>query len=211
MISRTPTLGLAQLPLNPAYFSHVRCYSPPVAMNHPRALRCCFLLLLAGAAQAAPLPRQVVSAGGTVVKNGNTYDIPASLGTTKGANLFQTFIQFDLAQGEVASFGGPAGISNILARVTGSRSFIDGTIRSTIPNAKLFLMNSHGVTFEEHAHLDINGSFTVTTADVIKLSDGGRFDALDATKDSLTAGAISAYGFLGQPANSIVVSTRARR
>jgi filamentous hemagglutinin family protein len=148
----------------------------------------------------------VVSAGGTVVKSGTTYDIPASLGTTRGANLFQTFVQFDLAQGEVANFGGAAGISNILARVTGSRSFIDGTIHSTTPNVKLFLMNSKGVTFEEHAHLDINGSFAVTTADVIKLSDGGRFDAVDPTKDSLTAGAISAYGFLGQQANTLVVN-----
>lgn len=177
-------------------------------MTRPRPLRAlhwCFLLL-AGAAQAAPPPRQVVTAGGALVKNGNTYDIPASLGTTRGANLFQTFIKFDLAQGEVASFGGPANIANILARVTGGRSFIDGTIRSTIPNAKLFLMNSKGVTFEEHAHLDINGSFAVTTADLIKLGDGGRFDALDASKDSLTAGPISAYGFLGQQANSITVS-----
>lgn len=171
----------------------------------PRLFGWSLWLLLAGAAAAA-LPPKVVSAGGTVVKTGGNYDIPASLGTRVGGNLFHTFIQFDLAQGEVATFGGPSGISAILARVTGSRSLIDGTIRSTISGASLFLLDSHGVTFGEHAHLDVSGSFAVTTADVLKLADGGHFDAVDPSKDSLTAGPISAYGFLGQQSNSIALN-----
>src|SRR6266581_2007790 len=47
-----------------------------------------------------------------------------------------------------SSFNGPAGILNILSRITGGQqSQIDGTIRSTITGANLYLMNPAGVLF----------------------------------------------------------------
>src|SRR5947207_2086962 len=67
---------------------------------------------------------------------GPNYAIPASVGKTVGNNLFHSFGQFSLSQGDVATFSGPSNIQNILTRVTGgSVSSIDGTIQSTIPGA----------------------------------------------------------------------------
>ena len=77
--------------------------------------------------------------------SGPNYNITASLGRIQGNNLFQSFSQFDLVNGDIATFSGPVNIQNILSRVTGSgASSIDGTIRSTINGANLFFINPHG-------------------------------------------------------------------
>ena len=48
---------------------------------------------------------------------GPNFLIPASLGQTRGGNLFQSFGQFNLATGETATFSGPSSINNVIARV----------------------------------------------------------------------------------------------
>src|SRR6266853_19552 len=107
-----------------------------------------------------------VGAAGAIGKVGGNFAIPQTLGTKVGGNLFHSFSQFDLSAGESATFSGPNDVSNILARVTGgSASSIDGTIRSTIPNANLFLINPSGVLFGPNAKLEVDGSFAATTAD----------------------------------------------
>src|SRR5882757_160336 len=63
--------------------------------------------------------------------SGPTYNINAGMGLTRGNNLFHSFSQFNLSQGDVAAFSGPASIQNILCRVTGGNvSSIDGTIHT---------------------------------------------------------------------------------
>jgi len=57
-------------------------------------------------------------------------------------------------------------------------------------------MNPKGVVFGANAKLDVSGSFAVTTANYLKLSDGGRFNASLGGQDSLTAAPVSAFGFL---------------
>ena len=65
---------------------------------------------------------------------GPNYQIPADLGQQVGGNLFHSFGQFSIDTGESATFSGPNSVNNIIGRVTGGEaSFIDGTIRSTIP------------------------------------------------------------------------------
>ena len=133
---------------------------------------------------------------GSVVAHAG-FDFGISGGTKVGGNLFHSFSNFDLVSGESATFSGPGDVTNILARVTGgSASSIDGTIRSTIAGANLFLMNPRGVVFGPNASLDVSGSFAVTTADYIKMSDGGRFNASLSGQDSLTSAPVSAFGFL---------------
>src|ERR1700735_4913562 len=135
---------------------------------------------------------------GSVLPDANSvFTIDASLGTGRGNNLFHSFGQFNLSQGDTASFTGPANILNILARVTGGKpSMIDGTIdTTTMPNANFFLINPFGVVFGQHAQVNVNGSFAVTTADYVKLADGGRFDARNPANDVLTAAPVSAFGF----------------
>ncbi|HTE92729.1 MAG TPA: filamentous hemagglutinin N-terminal domain-containing protein, partial [Bradyrhizobium sp.] len=151
---------------------------------------------------AAPASPGVVLDSGqpavTTNANGaNDYGLAANLGKLMGGNLFFSFSQFDLATAESATFSGPASVQNVLARVTGgSASSIDGTLRSTIPGANLFLMNPAGVMFGPNAKLDISGSFVVSTADYVKLADGGKFNAKPGGDDVLTSAGVSAFGFL---------------
>ena len=104
---------------------------------------------------------------------GPNYTISDGMGQIRGPNLFHSFGQFNLSKGESATFTGPNTIANILSRVTGgSPSSIDGTIRSQIPGANLFLLNPSGVIFGPNASLDVSGSFHVSTANVLRFSDG---------------------------------------
>ena len=129
---------------------------------------------------------------------GPDYAIPESVGQTRGANLFHSFGQFSLGSGESATFGGSAGIGNIIARVTGGAiSSIDGRISSTITGANLYLINPSGIVFGQNARLDLSGSFHASTADYIGLADGGRFDAHTPANSVLTTAAPAAFGFLG--------------
>ncbi len=129
---------------------------------------------------------------------GPNFQVTADFGQRRGANLFHSFSHFSLANGETATFSGPGEVQNILSRVTGGGvSQIDGTIRSTIPGANLFLVNPAGVLFGPNAAIDISGSLAVSTADYLKLVDGGRFDAKAPEGTVLTAAPIEAFGFLG--------------
>jgi filamentous hemagglutinin family protein len=130
---------------------------------------------------------------------GPNYNITAGMGATRGNNLFQSFSQFSLKSGDVATFTGPANIQNILSRVTGgSPSSIDGTIRSDIAGANFFFINPNGIIFGPKAAIDVSGSFTASTANYLKLADGAKFVAsLDADDSGLSTAPVSAFGFLG--------------
>jgi filamentous hemagglutinin family protein len=145
--------------------------------------------------------------GTTVTPSGNLYNING--GTIKGTNQFHSFGQFSVGTGDIASFNGPAGIQNILSRVTGGNiSEIDGTLRSTISGANLFLMNPSGILFGPNAQLDVGGSFHATTANYIGLADGTRFNAIaSADGPLLTAAPPAAFGFLTSNPAPIDVDT----
>ena len=118
--------------------------------------------------------------------SGPDFSIEATHGTTVGSNLFHSFSEFNLSSAQSATFNGPASTNNVIGRVTsGSASNIDGQIRSTIPNANLFLVNPHGLIFGPNATLDVQGSFYASTADYIELADGQRFTAMPSAQDAL--------------------------
>jgi filamentous hemagglutinin family protein len=155
-------------------------------------------------------PAQVVldgkfGTGGAL--SGPNYTITAGMGAIRGNNLFQSFSQFNLVAGDVATFTGPANIKNILSRVTGgSPSSIDGTIRSGIAGANFFFINPSGVVFGPNAILDVSGSFAASTANYLKLADGAKFvAALDADDSGLSSAPVSAFGFLGNSSASVNV------
>src|SRR5438132_4166709 len=128
---------------------------------------------------------------------GPNYMIQASFGRQVGSNLFQSFSQFNLNSSESATFSGPNTVHNILARVTdGNPSSIDGTVNSSIPGANLFFLNPAGVIFGAHAQVNVSGSFAVSTANYLKLADGGRFYSSLGGGDVLTSAPVSAFGFL---------------
>jgi filamentous hemagglutinin family protein len=137
---------------------------------------------------------------------GPNYAISDSVGQIRGPNLFHSFGQFNLSQGESATFTGPDTITHILGRVTGGNpSNIDGTIRSQIPGANLYLLNPSGVLIGPHASLDMSGAFHVSTADVIRLADGGAFFAHPAAPSVLTVAPPAAFGFLSPAPAKITV------
>ena len=125
--------------------------------------------------------------------NSYTYTIDEGDGTLVGSNLFLSFSQFNLGFNtkgpvpETAIFDAP-GTSNIIARITGGSSRIDGTLAEAMgTNANLFLVNSAGIVFTTHATLDLNGALTISTADSLVLNGGGVFSAAPNAIDNLIA------------------------
>lgn len=137
---------------------------------------------------------------------GPNYQIPAQYGEQHGGNLFHSFGKFNVSTGESATFSGPDSVQNIIGRVTwGYPSAIDGTLRSTIPNANLFLLNPAGVLFGPNATVDVSGSFHVSTADYLRLGENDRFYA-DPTKPSvLSTAPVEAFGFLTHTPASVSI------
>jgi filamentous hemagglutinin family protein len=134
------------------------------------------------------------------------FTIGENLGQRVGNNLFHSFERFNVPTDGSATFTGSLGIQNVLARVTGpTSSNIDGTLRSTIPDANLYLMNLNGIRFGEHARLDVLGSFHATTADSIRLGKDGQFNAREPSKSLLTVAPPSAFGFLSNTPATIRV------
>jgi len=156
-----------------------------------------FALCAAGpTANAQIVTDGTVGPGGPLT--GPNYAIGANLGSQVGGNLFHSFSQFNVNTGQSATFSGPVDVTNIISRVTGSSfSNIDGLLASTIPGANLYLINPKGVLFGANATLDVQGSFYASTANHLKLADGGRFDATTPASSSLTSAPPSAFGFLG--------------
>ncbi|MCP6760538.1 MAG: filamentous hemagglutinin N-terminal domain-containing protein [Fischerella sp. CENA71] len=87
-------------------------------------------------------------------------------GAIRGSNLFHSFQDFNVNAGRGAYFSNPAGIANILTRVTGGNpSNILGRL-GVLGNANLFLLNPKGIYFGPNASLDLRGgSFFGSTAD----------------------------------------------
>ena len=157
-----------------------------------------FYMLLSIVAQTAVAE---VVLDGSLGKSGSlagpNYAIDAALGTQVGGNLFHSFQSFNLSRDETATFSGDANIFNVIGRVTGGNpSQIDGTLRSTIPNADLYLINPAGLLFGATAKLDVLGSFHASTATVLQLNDGGKLYAHIAPDSVLTSAPPSAFGFL---------------
>lgn len=126
----------------------------------------------------------------------NDYGIPSTLGKTAGSNLFFSFSSFNLDTNESATFSGPDSIANILARVTGGPSSIDGVLRSQITGANLYLLNPAGVLFGPNAKLDLSGSLTVSTANTVRFQKGKPFDTTPSARDStLSSAAVASFGF----------------
>jgi len=135
---------------------------------------------------------------------GPDYLIGADLGRQHGGNLFHSFKYFNLNRFESATFSGPNNINNVISRVTGGNpSNIDGLIRSTIP-ADMYFLNPNGLMFGPNARLDVQGSFHASTADYLRLGNGGRFDARNHRSSLLTVAPVEAFGFLtGSPAEIV--------
>lgn len=137
------------------------------------------------------------SLGDSVNLTGPDYTIGQELGQVSGSNLFHSFDQFNLMAGESALFTGDSQISNIIGRITGGPSFIDGEIGSSITGANLFLINQAGMIFGKNASLNLTGAFHASTADYLQFSNSERFYSNPIKSSILNASAPESFGFLG--------------
>ncbi len=148
-------------------------------------------------------PAQVLSAPG-VATNVN---IPQSLGTTVGNNLFHSFSTFNVETGQTVTFQENItnSLTNVISRVTGgSVSNLDGMLRSTPGgHADFYFINPAGVVFGANATLDVAGAVHISTADQLNFQDGGHYNATNPNASSLSSSAPTSFGFLGtSPANN---------
>jgi filamentous hemagglutinin family protein len=180
---------------------------PRTTGGHRALDRVLDLLLLAGA--FAELQAQVVMDGSVGPKGslaGPQYQIVSGLGSQIGPNLFHSFSQFDLKAKEAAQFSGPSSVHNVFARVTGgSASSINGKIECTIAGADFYLLNPAGIVLGPGATINVDGAFTVSTADYIRLEDNGQINARRPAQSVLTAAPVEAFGFLGPTQGKIEI------
>jgi filamentous hemagglutinin family protein len=136
-----------------------------------------------------------------LIQGGNTDRIDG--GATRGSNLFHSFSQFNITDGQRVYFANPTGVQNILTRVTGGRSDILGTL-GVNGAANLFLLNPNGIVFGPNAQLDVGGSFIGTTAIGVQFGDQGSFTVNQTDAPPLLTIQPSALAFTAQSTGSIV-------
>src|ERR671933_482162 len=153
-------------------------------------------------AQGQPIQATADGTGTLVTPNGNRFDIQG--GTQAGSNLFHSFLQFGLSEGQIANFLSNPNIQNILGRVTGGdASIINGLIQVTGGNSNLYLMTPAGIVFGAGASLNVPAAFTATTANGIGFGDNG-FNATGTNDYSALVGTPSTFAFTTNQPGSII-------
>ena len=162
---------------------------------------------------ASPLAQAQITLDGSLgpagALEGLDVEIPAELGRRLGGNLFHSFGHFHVPSGGSALFTGPAGIDHVIGRVTGGEvSSIDGLLGTAFEGSApdLWLVNPAGVVFGPNATLDVQGGLHVSTADYLRLGNGGRFAADLGQGGTLTSAPPAAFGFLGAGTGSLTVN-----
>jgi filamentous hemagglutinin family protein len=160
---------------------------------------------LAPSAPTTPIaPEPSPNGTGTLVTSPDDNQFNITGGTQSGANLFHSFEQFSLNQGQIANFISNPDIQNILGRIVGGNpSVINGLIEVTGGNSNLFLMNPAGIIFGSNASLNVPASFTATTATGIGF-DNNWFNALDSNDYASLSGTPNAFAFTSSQPGSII-------
>ncbi|KST65762.1 two-partner secretion domain-containing protein [Mastigocoleus testarum] len=127
--------------------------------------------------QAQLIPDNTLGEENSVVTPVNSLKNRIDGGAIRGSNLFHSFKEFNIDDGQSVYFDNPGAVANILTRVTGrNSSSILGKL-GVLGNANLFLINPNGIIFGQNASLDISGSFTASTTPNILFDNGWKFSA----------------------------------
>ena len=152
-------------------------------------------LLLSPAARGQPITPAPDGTGTAVTDSGNQFNINGGQLSKDGTNLFHSFQQFGLKDGQIVNFISNPNIRNILGRVVGGdASYINGLIQVTGGNSNLFLMNPAGIVFGTNAQLNVPGSFLATTATGIGLGNNW-FQAVGVNEYTMLIGTPSTLNF----------------
>ncbi|MFV2057816.1 MAG: filamentous hemagglutinin N-terminal domain-containing protein, partial [Thiohalomonadales bacterium] len=119
----------------------------------------------------------------------------------RGANLFHSFDEFSIANGDTAQFTdlSNSNFSNVILRVTGgNESSIYGTIQTGegLDTANLYLLNPTGIIFGDGASVDIGGSFYASTADQLKFKGEDTVMPTGTTSSTFYSADVEAFGFI---------------
>jgi filamentous hemagglutinin family protein len=129
-------------------------------------------MLLPLAARSQPIVPASDGTNTAVNAEQNRFNITGGQLSGDGTNLFHSFSQFNLNEGQTANFLTNTSIQNILTRISGGDvSVINGLISVSGGNSNLFLMNPAGIVFGQNARLNIPGAFFATTATGIGFGD----------------------------------------
>lgn len=141
----------------------------------------------------------------TKVHSSNQLNFTITNGKQVGSNLFHSFKEFSVREGETASFDNSLDIKNIITRVTGnSISHINGLLQ-TKGSANLFFINPNGIIFGSNASLDIKGSFIASTASKLLFAGGTEFSVTDTQASPLLTENIPVGLQFGQTAEPIQI------
>src|SRR5207253_33278 len=128
---------------------------------------------------------------------------------------FHSFQQFGLNANQIANFLSNPKIQNILTRVVGGEaSQINGLIQVSGGNSNLFLMNPSGIVFGSSATLNVQGSFTATSANGIgftmpqpgNIINAGNLVVTQGQNLSLLGGSAINTGSLTAPGGNITIA-----
>jgi filamentous hemagglutinin family protein len=106
-------------------------------------------------------------------------------GAQRGSNLFHSFTDFSIGDGQRVDFANPIGVNNIITRVTDTPSNINGTL-GVLGNANLFFLNPNGIFFGQNSRLDMSGTFVGSTANGLKFADGNIYSTVNPQAPLLT-------------------------
>jgi len=152
-------------------------------------------LLLSPAATGQPITPAPDGTGTAVTDSGNQFNINGGQLSKDGTNLFHSFQQFGLKDGQIVNFISNPNIRNILGRVVGGdASYINGLIQVRGGNSNLFLMNPAGIVFGSNAQLNVPNSFLATTATGIGLGNNW-FHAVGVNEYAMLIGTPSTFYF----------------
>ncbi|TAG93464.1 MAG: CHAT domain-containing protein [Oscillatoriales cyanobacterium] len=165
---------------------------------------CPFSLLIFNTfAQAQTIVPAADGTGTNVTNTDNRYDIRGGSLSGDGANLFHSFQRFGLNEGQIANFLTNPAIKNILGRISGDASLINGLITVTGGNSNLFLINPAGIVFGPNASLNVPASFTATTATGVGFGSNF-FNAIGINNFSTLVGTPNAFYFgVAQPGSIV--------
>ncbi|AFZ19717.1 CHAT domain-containing protein [Allocoleopsis franciscana] len=151
----------------------------------------------------------IVSAGdgtGTIITpDENQLNIQGGSLSQDGSNLFHSFEQFGLQEGQIANFLSQPSIQNILGRVVGGNpSIINGLIQVTGGNSNLYLLNPAGIVFGVQASLNVPSDFIATTATGIGFSEKNWFNAVGGNDYPSLIGTPSQFAFDSVQPGSVI-------
>ncbi|MCC5898802.1 MAG: CHAT domain-containing protein [Phormidium sp. BM_Day4_Bin.17] len=134
--------------------------------------------------------------GTQVIPDGDRFNIEGGSLSGDGQNLFHSFDRFDLNSGETANFLTSPEIRNVLGRIGGDASQIDGLLQLTGSAANLYLLNPAGILFGANAQLNLPASFFATSASAVSFN-GGIFDLMNTPDYQALTGDPSGFQFSG--------------